>query len=143
MQFIQVSYNSAAYQQLLDLREEVLVHPLGLSLKKGNLSKEANDIILAAFDGDKVSACLLLTPLQNGWYKLRQMAVAAAVQKTGVGRNLVGFAEEWVRQNKGAGIRLHSRYVAIGFYEKLGYKKEGGMFLEVGIPHMLMTKSLS
>jgi len=143
MQLLQVPYNSPAYQQVIDLREEVLRKPLGISLKGEDLSKEANDAILAAFEEDEIRACLLLTPLENGWYKLRQMAVSAGQQKSGIGRRLVGFAEEWVRQHQGKGIRLHSRYVAIGFYEKLGYQKEGSMFLEVGIPHVLMTKSFS
>lgn len=143
MELKQVLYDSPEYRQVVDLREEVLRKPLKISLKDEDLSKEANDAILAAFEGAKIKACLLLTPLENGWYKLRQMAVAAAEQKSGVGRHLVGFAEEWVRNHKGKGIQLHSRYVAIGFYEKLGYQKEGGMFLEVGIPHVLMLKSLS
>lgn len=142
MQFLQVSYNSPAYQQVLDLRETVLRQPLGISLKNEDLSKEANDIILAAFEGNEIRACLLLTPLEGGWYKLRQMAVAAAHQQTGLGRRLVGFAEEWVQRAGGEGIRLHARYVAIGFYEKLGYQQEGGMFLEVGIPHVLMKKDI-
>lgn len=143
MELKQVLYDSPEYRQVVELREEVLRKPLKISLRNEDLSREAKDAILAAFEGDEIKACLLLTPLENGWYKLRQMAVAAAQQKTGVGRKLVGFAEEWVKQHSGRGIRLHSRYVAIGFYEKLGYQKEGAMFLEVGMPHVLMTKSLS
>lgn len=143
MELKAVDYGSQEYQQVVALREEVLRKPLHISLKGEDLSKEANDAILAAFEEEEIRACLLLTPLEGGWYKLRQMAVSATQQKSGVGRKLVSFAEEWVRRNNGKGIRLHSRYVAIGFYEKLGYQQEGGMFLEVGIPHVLMTKSLS
>jgi predicted GNAT family N-acyltransferase len=35
---------------------------------------------------------------------------------------------------------LHARIVAVGFYEKMGYVRQGELFTEVGIPHVLMQK---
>jgi predicted GNAT family N-acyltransferase len=37
---------------------------------------------------------------------------------------------------------MHARKTAVGFYEKLGYKRIGNEFLEVTIPHYAMEKAL-
>ena len=39
-------------------------------------------------------------------------------------------------------IELHARDSATGFYEKLGYRKQGLQFIEVSLPHWKMTKSI-
>ena len=39
-------------------------------------------------------------------------------------------------------IELNARDTAAGFYRKLGYRKVGGEFVEVTIPHWKMVKRL-
>ena len=71
-----------------------------------------------------------------------------------VGR--VAVLKEWRRYGVGAEIMknlilraeslgmvqtyLHSQVAVVGFYEFLGYIKEGPNFDEAGIPHVLMTR---
>ena len=80
---------------------------------------------------------------QPGQSRLRQMAVRPDAQGMGVGRKLVESAEEWARQQAIREIRLHARVSAIGYYERLGYRLCGDVFMEVGLEHRLMTKELS
>jgi len=37
---------------------------------------------------------------------------------------------------------LHGQTQAEGFYEKLGYQASSDVFMEEGIPHVLMVKEL-
>jgi hypothetical protein len=37
---------------------------------------------------------------------------------------------------------MHARKTALGFYEKLGYSRQGEEFTEVTIPHYIMEKAL-
>lgn len=136
----QVAVDTPAYSQVYDLREEILRKPLGLSLANEDLSGEKDEIILAAFSGNEVVGCLIIHKKDKETVKLRQMAVAAGQQGTGLGRLLMDAAENWVRQNGYSRIELHARKVAAGFYEKLGYQYKGDEFMEVLIPHFLMTK---
>ncbi|XZF13219.1 GNAT family N-acetyltransferase [Chitinophagaceae bacterium MMS25-I14] len=137
----EVCTGTAAYEQVWQLREEILRRPLGLSLKDEDPAEEANDITLAAEVNDHITGCVMLRHKDQKTVKLRQMAVAAEVQGHGVGKALVVSAEEWARTNGYSAIVLHARKTAVPFYEKLGYAVSGDEFTEVGIPHVLMQKN--
>jgi predicted GNAT family N-acyltransferase len=52
-------------------------------------------------------------------------------------------ASERVAIERGAlRMTLHARQTAVPFYERLGYRVVGEPFIEVGIPHRAMEKSL-
>ena len=59
----QIYHGSKEYQQMVQLRMEILRKPLGLSFTKEELAKEANDILIAAFDEDEILGCCILTQL--------------------------------------------------------------------------------
>lgn len=127
---------------MLALRDAVLRQPIGFSLYDEDLSGEQEDITLAALAGNEVVGCVLLHPADADTYKLRQMAVAPEHANNGIGRQLLEVAEAYAQQHGKTIITLHARVTAMGFYEKLGYEKQGDVFTEVGIPHVLMQKML-
>ena len=50
---------------------------------------------------------------------------------------------ELIAKEKGyTSIEMSARKAAADFYRKLGYLQEGGIFKEVGIDHIRMTKSI-
>jgi len=138
----EIKVNTPEYEQVWDLREEVLRKPLGQSLKNDDLSGDAHDHILAAFKDDTVVGCVILHPKENGVMKLRQMAVRPSMQGTGVGTLIVKAAEAATLEYGFTKIDMHARMVALDFYKKLGYTVTGDVFTEVGIPHVVMEKSL-
>ncbi len=137
-----IKHGTEAYQQMVELRREVLRRPLGLDFTPEQLEAEAADTIVAGLENDKVIACCLLTPQEDKTLQLRQMAVDSSLQSKGMGREIVHFAENWARNNGYQSMMLHARDIAIGFYEKCGYTLVGEGFTEVGIPHHLMEKNL-
>ena len=84
----------------------------------------------------------MIRPLDNGAVKLRQMAVESSRQGSGVGRQLLNGVEELLRAEGILRIELNARDTAVGFYEKQGYRKFGGKFMEVTLPHWKMVKAL-
>ncbi len=137
-----IRHTDPLYQAVWQLREDVLRKPLGMSLKNENLSMDGEDDILIAKLNGQVIGCLMLHPVSAEEMKFRQMAVDAAHQGTGVGRQLMVFGEQHTRNLKHKKITLHARMVAKPFYDKLGYETVEGVFEEVGIPHMKMYKVL-
>ncbi len=133
---------SAKYAGVLDLREEILRKPLGISLRNEDLSRDHDDEIFIAESGNRIVGCLLLHPYDTGVVQLRAMAVANDWQGKGTGRSLVQVAEQYCVLNGIHKIILHARKVAMGFYTSLGYTAYGDEFVEVGIPHYLMEKQL-
>ena len=84
----------------------------------------------------------LLVEEEPGIVRLRQMAVINDLQGKGIGRALMQFAENLARDRGYKKITMHARKNAIGFYEKMGYKKSGAEFEEITIPHFVMEKEL-
>jgi predicted N-acetyltransferase YhbS len=135
-----IKTGTAEYERMLELRDKVLRIPLGLSVKNDDLSKDLQDVLLVATQGTDVIGCVILHPIDKEVVRLRAMAVVPEIQRKGLGRMLVDEAERIACAEGYARIILHARIVAVGFYEKMGYVRQGELFTEVGIPHVLMQK---
>ena len=142
MRFLEFSHDSDWYRQMQELRQEVLRRPLGLDLHAADLSAEAGYRHFGLESGGRLVACLMVVSLPGKTVQLRQMAVFPEQQGRGLGRQLMRAVEEILRADGIDRIRLNAREVAAGFYTSLGYRIEGGPFVEVGIPHLLMVKTL-
>jgi len=137
-----IDHGSGDYRQMVNLRLLLLRKPLGLSFAQEELDKENEDILIGCFEDDKLEGCCLLTKVDAKTLRLRQMAVVSGLQGKGIGKVLTQFAENIARDRGYKKIIMHARKTAIGFYEKLGYKKRGDEFKEVTIPHYIMEKEL-
>lgn len=141
--FCHVPHGSELYDETIRLRDAVLRKPLGLTFDPADLAAESDSFHLAAVLGERVVACVVLKLQADGVVRLRQMAVAADRQRTGLGSRLIGFAEAFLRDRGFRRIELHARATAVAFYQRLGYQTRGKPFTEVGLEHMAMNKTLS
>ncbi len=137
-----IDHGTREYKQMVHLRNEMLRKPLGLTFTEEELEQEKDDILMGAFEDDRLLGCCLLTPMDAGAVRLRQMAVPNGMQGKGVGRALMIFAENVARDLGYKKLSMHARKTAVGFYQKLGYSVTGEEFMEVTIPHYIMEKSL-
>jgi len=137
-----IDHGTKEYQQMVNLRMEILRKPLGLSFDAAELEKEKEDVLMGAFEDEKLLGCCLLTRMDQHTMRLRQMAVPNSMQGKGIGRALMIFAENIARDLGYKKLCMHARKTALGFYEKLGYSASGEEFIEVTIPHYIMEKSL-
>jgi GNAT superfamily N-acetyltransferase len=138
----QIDHGSKEYQQMVDLRFQILRKPLGLSFSEEDLAAEKQDILLGCFEDDSLEACCILTQTDPKTVRLRQMAVSANLQGKGIGRVLMSFAENVARDHGYRRLTMHARKSALGFYEKNGYRICSDEFNEVTIPHYVMEKDL-
>ncbi len=138
----QIDYGTPEYDTMLRLRYDLLRKPLGLSFDPKELEKEKDDVLIGAFEDEKMLGCCLLTRMDSKTLRLRQMAVYNNLQGKGIGRALMIFAENIARDMGYEILMMHARVTAIGFYEKLGYVKKDGQFIEITIPHVIMEKRL-
>ncbi|MBE6780594.1 MAG: GNAT family N-acetyltransferase [Ruminococcaceae bacterium] len=68
--------------------------------------------------------------------------VLSVEHNKGLGASLMNNAVSYFKQNGVKSIVLNSQKTAVGFYEKLGFIAVGEEFIEAGIPHIKMVKSL-
>jgi len=139
----QIDHGSKEYKKMVDLRYEILRRPLQLKFEPAELEKEKHDILIGAFEEEKILGCCMLTKVDKECVRLRQMAVQNNLQGKGIGASMMHFAENVARDAGYKRLIMHARKTAIGFYEKLGYKVSGNEFLEISIPHVVMAKKLN
>jgi predicted GNAT family N-acyltransferase len=137
-----IDHGTPEYHQMIKLRDDILRKPLGLSFSQEELMQEKDQILIGAFDEDKMLGCCMLVNEGEGVVRLRQMAVNNNLQGKGIGRALMNFAENIARDQGFRRLTMHARKTAIGFYEHLGYQICSDEFLEVTIPHFIMEKRL-
>lgn len=136
----QIQYGSTEYSAALELREEVLRKPLGITLNRETLEQERDYFHLVCHADGELAGCLVLLPQGDADIRMRQVAVAPCYQGQGIGRALVNFAEQFSCERGFSLMKLNARDTAIPFYEKLGYERIGDPFIEVTIPHQAMQK---
>ena len=78
----------------------------------------------------------------DGHAKAERVAVVRGARQQGVGRLLMLGLELHARRQGLPAVLLHAQLSAIPFYERLGYRAHGEIFLSAGIDHREMTKSL-
>ncbi|MGZ5286104.1 MAG: GNAT family N-acetyltransferase [Flavisolibacter sp.] len=137
-----IDHGSPEYEQIIRLRNDILRKPLGMNLDKQELEKEKNNLHIAAYEDDQMLGCCMLVEEGPQTVRLRQMAVINDLQGKGIGRALMQFAENLARDRGYRRITMHARKNALGFYEKMGYRKIGDEFEEITIPHYVMEKEL-
>jgi ribosomal protein S18 acetylase RimI-like enzyme len=78
----------------------------------------------------------------NEAFQIRGMAVLDNFQKKGLGKKLVNYCENYSKKQKNNLIWFNARKMAVGFYEKLGYKIIGEAFeiYDVGTHYMMFKK---
>lgn len=137
-----IPHGSPQYLEAVALRDLVLRQPLGLHFTPEQLAAEATEVHICAYHKGELVACLSLVPEPESKIKMRQVAVSSQQQQSGIGKQLVQFAELWAKQNNYTCIHCHARDAAVPFYLKLGYYTIGDEFIEVNIPHRYMEKKL-
>lgn len=133
------------YAQECDLRELVLLHPIGYDMARflyEYAGMEAGFIHFVAVvdhpSGPRVVGCALLRPdyPKEGCGKVMQVAVDPQRQGEGIGRQLIIAVESHAFGRLGLSeLFCHAQLSAIGFYKRLGWGIKSEVFEEAGIDH--------
>jgi predicted GNAT family N-acyltransferase len=74
--------------------------------------------------------------------KIGRIAVIAGMRGRGIGAAILRHLLDEARRRGLRNPYLHAQVQALPFYEKLGFRSEGGVFDEAGIPHVRMRHAL-
>ena len=142
MELVTIDFASESYYQTLELRSNYLRKPIGLTLSEADRQNEDKQLHFGVMIEQQLIACAVIKPVDTRIVKLRQMLVIPAFQGVGVGRFLVRQIEHFIMQYSFEEVHANARISANEFYRKLGYFQQGLPFVEVGIPHIMMIKSI-
>lgn len=104
------------------------------------LGTEARHILLYVDGAPAASSRLRIV---DDVAKLERICVMLEYRKHGLGRVLIDKLEQMALDQGLTKAKLHAQVQASGFYERLGYTPASDVFLEDGIPHLLMVKALN
>jgi len=138
----QIKYGTEQYKESFELRNSVLGIPFGLNLYELDMSCDKEGVLICAFNGSKIVGTIVLLSVDKDTAKMRQVAVTPILQGQKIGARMAQYAEEIAREQGYKRIEAAARKTAAGFYDKLGYKREGEEFTQVGLTHIKVVKAV-
>lgn len=97
--------------------------------------------LLATVDGRAVGTARLLVSGDSG--KIGRVCVLAEMRGKGIGARLIEAAVREFAANPAIGkVKLSAQINALPFYERLGFTAEGDEYLDAGIVHRDMFRTL-
>ena len=125
----------------LALRHEVFCGEQGGPPREELDGRDSESLHLVAVCADELLATCRLLFIGNT-VQFSRLAVRQSARRHGIASALLDLADHEARQ---AGVRrlvLHAQTYARSLYEAAGYVPRGRIFMEAGIEHIAMEKSL-
>ena len=135
--------NQLEWQAYYDLRYKILREPWGQPKGSEQTPDESEHQHFAYFDSlGNIQGVGRLDKSDANTFQIRFMAVNDAVQRNGIGSELIEEMQHVAEHEGAEKIILHARENAIHFYQKLGYQMLEKSHLLFGqIQHYLMIKN--
>lgn len=139
IQVITTSYQ-ARRDDIVFVRRLVFIEEQSVSSELEIDGRDDRCVHALALDGERAVATGRIDLEKQG--KVGRVAVLQEYRGRGIGTRIMETLVEVAREHGLRSIWFHAQESAITFYEKLGYALEGGSFMEAGIPHRKMRKSI-
>jgi predicted GNAT family N-acyltransferase len=137
-----IEWGSPDYREARLLRDRVLRQPLGLSLADEPAEREQAWSHFGIFEGGALIGCVIGVPGERGTIRIRQMVIREAWRGTGLGKQLLLETEKRLWKAGWTTFVLDARAGAVTFYTRLGYREDGRPFVNLGIVHQRMIKTI-
>lgn len=142
---MEYKYKFFAYlpQEAKDIRTEVFVNEQKFENEFDDIDDIAYHLII--WNGAKAiaNARLYRDDKQENSYIIGRLAVLKSYRNCHIGSELMRLLEEKVKTLSGKKISLSAQCRAKAFYEKLGYKASGEIYLDEYCPHIHMEKLIN
>ncbi len=125
-------------QAIAEIRRRVFIQEQGVPEALEWEAEDSQCHWFVASAGDAIVGIARLTP--NG--RIGRLAVLPAWRRQGIGTALLQCALRHARALGLSHLHLHAQVQALPFYARMGFRAEGEVFLEAGIPHRRMYLDL-
>ncbi len=122
------------------IRTAIFTNELGIPARLDFDGRDASAIHVVLWRGRRAVAT---GRLDHKGTRIGRVAVLPAWRKGGLGAEVVDrLIREAVRMGS-ASVSLHAQETAVSFYRRLGFQENGSSFMEAGILHFPMVRTLS
>jgi len=134
--------DEAELEAALALRERVFCGEQGVSPEADRDGRDPEALhVVAVEHGHVVGTCRLL--MEEETARLGRMAVDRGARGKGLGAALLAEAERRATEAGARRVMLHAQERARSLYARGGYQPVGEPFMEEGLPHIAMEKTLA
>lgn len=135
--------SSQIYKDALAIRKVVFIEEQHVDESLEIDELEDKTLHIVGYE-DEVPVCTArLLKKEDQSVKIQRVAVLANYRKRGLGKKLLLEIESIaIKMLGGSRLVLDSQDHAIPFYERIGYTVKGDGFLDAGIPHHFMQKTI-
>ena len=124
-----------------DIRETVFIKEQGFEKEYDDIDLVAKHIVI--YDEETaVGTCRVFWDNELDSYHVGRIAVLKEHRGKSLGRLLIEETEKLVKSLGGSTLKLGGQVRAAGFYEKLGFKQYGDIYLDEGYPHIPYCKEI-
>lgn len=140
---IQYKFLNELTEDEKSIRYEVFVEEQGFDADIDIDEHDSSCERILIYVDDAPAACCRYFPDETGTaYIVGRVAVREEYRGIGLGEMLMDAAEEMIRSAGAEKIVVYSQLRVKGFYKKCRYKEVGEVFLEEGVKHIMMEKTL-
>jgi len=136
---IRLIQSDIEYKDVLEVRNAVFIKEQNIpqTIEYDGLDKESFHVLVKL---DEISiGCARIRSI-DGKIKLERIAILKDFRNKGYGKRLMQYLVSYCEGKKSTEIIIHAQYYLREFYEKLGFKPRGEIFLEAGIKHIEMYR---
>jgi predicted GNAT family N-acyltransferase len=125
----------------MDLRYQVFCVEQGVPRREERDGRDNKALhLVAVADGKLLGTCRLV--FVGRTVQFSRLAVASSARRRGIATALLEQAERETRAGGADRLVLHAQTYALPLYEAAGYELRGARFVEAGIEHIAMEKTL-
>ncbi|WP_080849219.1 GNAT family N-acetyltransferase [Cytobacillus gottheilii] len=138
---VKIVQSEEQFQDALYVRKKVFVEEQNVSEEEeiDQYEKESTHFVL--YDNNEPVGAGRFRVL-DGYGKVERICVMKEARKGGSGKRIMMSIEQYAADQGLTKLKLNAQTHAIPFYEKLGYEAVSEEFLDAGIPHRTMLKSI-
>jgi predicted GNAT family N-acyltransferase len=139
---VRPAHGDREVRDLLELRHDVFCNEQGVPENEEADGRDPEALHLVALvDGVVVGTCRVL--MVGSTAQFSRLAILASMRRRGIATALLDVAEAETRAAGGRRLVLHAQTYARELYERAGYRVRAPVFVEAGIEHVAMEKTLA
>lgn len=130
------------YKDALHVRRTVFIEEQHVPEEEeiDKFEQDATHFVL--YDGEKPVGAGRFRTIDDGVGKIERICILPQYRGRGAGKQLMETIEMFAKEQGIRKVKLNAQTHAEPFYQKLGYDTVSDVFMDAGIPHVTMVKSL-
>jgi predicted GNAT family N-acyltransferase len=139
---VKIVNNDQELADAFEVRKSVFIHEQNVPEEEEIDQFESESVHFVLYDDNRKAAGAGRFRVLDGIGKVERICVLKENRKTGAGVAIMNEIEDYAKSQGISTLKLNAQTHAIPFYSKLGYETVSEEFLDAGIPHKTMKKSI-